>query len=489
MNQPATIQGKQYRPQEGAQESFIHSEADIAIYGGAAGGGKSWALLYESMRYADVQGYGAVIFRRTSPQIRNEGGLWDESQQMFIDRGGVPAESTLTWKFPAQKTKIRFCHLEYDKTRHDWQGSQIPFIGFDELTHFTEKQFFYMLSRNRSTCGVRPYIRATTNPSSSSWVRQLIDWWIDPKTGLAIKSRSGVIRYFIRLAGKLHFAWNVEELREQFGDDVLYQDIDGEKYPNFKSITFINASIADNKILMKADPAYIANLMALPMVERQQLLEGNWNAEPEGDIFKSAHFGTYTNIEATGFNRLIVTVDTAEKIEDSNAYSVFGLFATKYGADSNLYVLDVIRFRAELPDLLKKAQAFFRKHHGKRFNNNPAFSSFEIEDKSSGTQLLQVMRQSYGVKAIERIGKQKKWERADAVGSRLELDNAKIMLPSEPTVYTDAAWVDEYKAELMGAQREGEAHGFWDQVDVTADAGAKLILSQKKLDASMLGLG
>jgi len=72
----------------------------------------------------------------------------------------------------------------------------VPFIGFDELTHFTKKQFFYLLSRNRSTCGVRPYIRATCNPDPDSWVKELIEWRVDPETGYIIKERDGVIRYF-----------------------------------------------------------------------------------------------------------------------------------------------------------------------------------------------------------------------------------------------------------------------------------------------------
>lgn len=480
MTDQKTIQGKQYRPQAGAQESFIHSDADIAIYGGAAGGGKSWALLYESMRYADVSGYGAVIFRRTSPQIRNEGGLWDESQEMFLDRGGVPLESTLTWKFPVFGTKIKFAHLEYDKTRHDWQGSQIPFIGFDELTHFTEKQFFYMLSRNRSVCGVKPYIRATTNPSSSSWVRQLVDWWIDPKTGLAIESRSGVVRYFIRLAGKLHFTDSPEEMREQFGDDI-----------EFKSLTFIKASISDNKILMEKDPAYLANLRALPDVERQQLEDGNWNAEPEGDIYKSELFGTYTKDDCVNFDRLIVTADTAEKTAEHNAYSVFALFATRYG-DKNLYVLDLIRFKEEIKGLEQRAIGFFNKHHTRRFNNNAAMSYFGIEDKSSGTQLLQLLQGKIGVSAIKREADKKnntskKWQRADAVANRLTLDGCQILLPSEPTYYTNAEWVSEYKNELKAAQKDGEDKGFWDQVDVTSDAAQELgLLKEIMLDASAL---
>src|SRR5436305_14925946 len=73
-------------------------------------------------------------------------------------------------------------------------------VCFDELTHFTAHQFFYMVSRNRSTCGVRPYIRATCNPDADSWVADFLAWWIDPQTGLPIPERAGVLRYYIRVA-------------------------------------------------------------------------------------------------------------------------------------------------------------------------------------------------------------------------------------------------------------------------------------------------
>ena len=79
-------------------------------------------------------------------------------------------------------------------------------IGFDELTHFTAHQFFYMVSRNRSTCGVRPYIRATCNPYADSWVADFLAWWIDQETGLPIPERAGVLRYYIRVAEKIEWA-------------------------------------------------------------------------------------------------------------------------------------------------------------------------------------------------------------------------------------------------------------------------------------------
>ena len=93
--------------------------------------------------------------------------------------------------------------MGFETTVYGWQGAQITLICFDELTHFSAHQFFYMVSRNRSTCGVRPYIRATCNPDADSWVADFLTWWIDPESGLPIPERAGVLRYFVRIAEKI----------------------------------------------------------------------------------------------------------------------------------------------------------------------------------------------------------------------------------------------------------------------------------------------
>ncbi|MEN6450572.1 MAG: terminase family protein, partial [Thermoguttaceae bacterium] len=272
---PETIQ-----PQPGPQTDFLSSSADIAIYGGSAGGGKSWALLLEDLRHIGNPGFGSVTFRRSTVQIRNEGGLWDESAKLYPLAGGDPREHVLTWKWPSGATSS-FAHLEHDKTRFNWQGSQIPLIKFDELTHFTATQFWYMVSRNRSMCGVRPYIRATCNPDADSWVAELIEWWIDQDTGLPIPERSGKLRWFVRVGEVLKWADSPDEL-------ACYTMVNdaGEQVPiPPKSLTFIPAKLTDNKALMAADPGYMASLLALPLVERERLLGGNWKIRPAAGLY------------------------------------------------------------------------------------------------------------------------------------------------------------------------------------------------------------
>ena len=157
------------KPQKGPQEDFLANKADIVIYGGAAGGGKTFGLLLEPLRHIDNKDFGVVIFRRVSTQINAEGGLWDTALQMYMPLGISYKTQPYQITFPSG-AKITFSHLQYEKDVYSYQGSQIPLICFDELTHFTETQFWYMLSRNRSMCGVKPYIRATCNPDADSWV-------------------------------------------------------------------------------------------------------------------------------------------------------------------------------------------------------------------------------------------------------------------------------------------------------------------------------
>jgi predicted phage terminase large subunit-like protein len=255
---------KQLRPQIGPQEQFLATSADIALYGGAAGGGKTFALLLEALRHIGNGEYRAAIFRRTYPEITEPGSLWDKSLEFYPALGSEPSIGNLRHTFPSG-AEIQFLSCQYESDVNKYQGMQVAFLGFDEATHFTEHQFFYLLSRARSTSGVRPYVRATCNPDSGSWLAKFIAWWIDPETGTPIPDRAGTLRWFIRRNGIVYWGDTPQQLRDEHGDDV-----------NPLSFTFIPARLQDNEILMKADPNYIANLKALPYVEQERLLHGNW---------------------------------------------------------------------------------------------------------------------------------------------------------------------------------------------------------------------
>lgn len=273
-------------PQQGPQRAFIHSKADIAIYGGAAGGGKTFGLLIDPLRHYANRAFGGTIFRRTSVQVRVEGGLWDQSERIYPLLRGRSRAQALEWRFPTGMA-MSFANLEHESDVHNYQGSEMPWIGFDELTHFSEKQFFYMLTRNRSTSGVKPRVRATCNPDPDSWVRKFIDWWIG-KDGFPITERAAKLRWFIRQNDEIVWANTKEELILQYGTEMQP-----------KSVTFIPAKLSDNQILMKADPAYKGNLMAQGYVDRMRLLDGNWDVRASaGNVFRREWFPIVDSIPA-----------------------------------------------------------------------------------------------------------------------------------------------------------------------------------------------
>lgn len=323
---------KKIVPQEGYQTQFLSSSADIVIGGGAAGAGKTFSLLMEAARNTNNKDFSGIIFRKTSPQITNPGGLWDESSKLYGSLIDAPrsVQGNLTWHFKSG-AKIKFSHLQHEKNIYDYQGAQIAFIGWDELTHFSEKEFFYLLSRNRSACGVKPYMRATCNPQTAGWVKELISWWLYPDNyeieslqGYPIPQRSGVVRYFFKESSGITWGSSKKEVVE---NAVAFQDrefllglkeSDMHPYDLIKSITFIAGSISENKKLLSVNPEYLSNLHSLPDDEKDKMLGGCWKARAGADIMfdYAALYDMFSNSHITGVNRYL-TADVALEGSDN----------------------------------------------------------------------------------------------------------------------------------------------------------------------------
>jgi predicted phage terminase large subunit-like protein len=327
--------GIKIKPQKGPQEAFLATRADICIYGGGAGSGKTYGLLMEPTRHIDNSKFNAVVIRRTVPQIMNPGGLWDESCGLYPLLGAYQNKSQIEWIFKSGM-KIKFGHIQYDDDRYQWQGSQIPLIEWDELTHFSWRVFNYLLSRNRSTCGVDPYIRATCNPDPDHWLRPFLDWWIDPDTGLPIKERSGVIRYFAVINDRVEWGRSKAELKKRFGNNCLP-----------KSATFIPALLKDNKILTEKNPEYLANLEALDRVERARLKDGNWNIRATAGMLFRREWFEFIDALPADIVRVCRFWDRAAT-EPGPGKDPDWTAGIKLGMDERgvFYVLDVSRFRA-----------------------------------------------------------------------------------------------------------------------------------------------
>ncbi len=280
-------------PNAGPQTAFLTSPADWAIYGGEAGGGKSWGLMAEAYRHVKDPKYGAVIFRTHLNDVTKQGGLWDEALDLYKPRGGIPRQSPqreFRWEDGDEALgTIQFGHLaSYDEAM-DWKSSQITNLSFDQIEEVGADEFWYLTSRNRTRGAVPPYLRATCNPDpdcflvsdGSNWGRGLISWWIGDD-GLAIPERSGQVRWFQRIDEELYFADSRDEMCE-------VSNHHGVK-PLPLSLQFIHASLEDNPAMPHRD-RYEASLDALPRVDRLRLKHGNWLTRPSaGDIFDREWF-------------------------------------------------------------------------------------------------------------------------------------------------------------------------------------------------------
>lgn len=430
------------RPQVGPQEAFLSSPADIAIYGGAAGGGKSFAILMEPLRHViGNAAFSAVFFRRTTVQIRNPGGLWDASMRVYPYVGGTPVAQVLEWRFSGGG-KIKFAHLEHESNVLDWQGSEIPLICFDELTHFTEAQFWYLLSRNRSMCGVKPYIRATCNPDAGSWVARLISWWIDQETGLPLPERGGSLRWFIRVNDTLIWADSPDDLRSD------YPDIPP------KSLTFIPSKLTDNPALMSADPGYLANLMALPLVERERLLGGNWKIKPEsGMYFRPEMFKIVDALPAGG--RAVRGWDLAATM-GAGDWTV-GVKLVRY-PDGSFVVADVVRGQYSTSD---RDEAIYRTASQDGYGVTIGFPQDPGAGGKAQIVYLTTKLAGYSVQSTPETGS--KEVRASPVAAQAQVGNIVLL---------SGRWNEEFLNELRDFPSDGVPD---DQVDALSRAFGMLV--------------
>ena len=277
--------------QPGFQQKFAQSPAEITIGGGAAGVGKSRALLHIGFSLCQrLQNVPAIIFRRESKQITITGGLWDQAinySQLFpLDTRPVDKSSGHEFIFN-NKSKLQFSHLsDANRTHLSFQGAELAFIGFDELTHFTSHQFFYLLGRNRSLSVKMPFMRATTNPQGEGWIKDLISWWLYPPdykdeslADYPIWERAGRIRFFTNFEEKIMFGNSRDEVFNMLPSSAR-KDFDKRL---IKSLTFVPGRLEENVILERANPNYRASLMALPLNERLQLLYGRWRTVENDD--------------------------------------------------------------------------------------------------------------------------------------------------------------------------------------------------------------
>lgn len=437
-----------FQPQPGGQTLFLSSPADFVLYGGQAGGGKTFSLMLECLRHSHIKDFNAVIFRREMKQITSAGALWDEASAIFPYFQAKANLSRMKWVFPSTAT-IGFAGLELEVDKFKWQGSQICLLCFDEITHFTDTQFRYLMTRNRSTCGVRPYIRATCNPDPDSWVKRFVEWYLLPQ-GTPDHSKRGIIRYFAMYKNEWVFAETPRELKYKY--DIEEQEC--------KSYTFIYATLDDNQKLLEKDPGYVTNLKLSGEVESAALLNGNWNVRKTGKLFKPEDFKIYTQLPI--YKTKIIVIDTAQKTKEANDFSVIQCWSL---CEKGIYLVDQLRGKYEYPDLEILAISFVAKHSD--------VSNIFIEDKVSGTSLIQSLQRKI-IKPIVSIQRNRdKYTRAyDAQGY---IKSGYVFVNPMHEYYT------EYINEMVSFNPEGDyAHD--DQADCTFDAIQKLLIEKMHIN-------
>jgi len=211
---------------------FLALDCREALYGGAAGGGKSDALLMGALSHVHVPGYRAILFRRTHTDLALPGALMDRAHEWLAGTAARWVDRDKTWQFPSGAT-LTFGYLDGPRDHFRYQGAEFQFIGFDELTQFERIKYLYLFSRLRKTAGVAAplRVRAATNP------------------------------------GDIGHEWVKERFLVEPGDRV-----------------FVPARIDDNPHLDQ--DAYRSALLELDPITRRQLLDGEWIRDTSALVYK-----------------------------------------------------------------------------------------------------------------------------------------------------------------------------------------------------------
>lgn len=259
-SQVVEIENVIFKPNEGPQTAFLASSEREVLYGGAAGGGKSYAMLADPLRYITHPQFSGLLLRHTTEELREL--VW-KSQELYpkIIPGIKWSERKFQWEVP-NGGRLWMSYLDRDEDVLRYQGLSFSWIGFDELTQWaTPFAWNYMRSRLRTAASDLPvYMRASTNPGNRghAWVKKM---FIDPAP-----------------PNQSFWATDIDT-----GDVMTYPEGHSRSgQPLFKR-RFIPAKLSDNPFLTKSGD-YETMLLSLPEHQRRQLLEGDWDVA-EGAAF------------------------------------------------------------------------------------------------------------------------------------------------------------------------------------------------------------
>lgn len=324
-----------WAPNSRPQEAFLRCGGYEALYGGAAGGGKSAALLAGALRYVDRPTYCGIIFRRHFPALERT--LVPRALELYPHAGGTYHRGDHLWSFPSG-ARVYLAHLKDDAAALSHKSSEYQYVAFDELTSFTRFQYTYLLSRGRTTDPTIPIrIRAGTNPGDigHEWVRSRWAPWLDTRpeyTGM--RAAPGQT---------LHYLPGTE------GEPDVYVPA---TELGALSRAFFPALATDNPDLMRSDPGYLTRLDALDRVSRAQLKGGDWAVKPgKGEFFKR-EWWRYRDCAPAKASRKVRSWDLAATTDGD--WTVGALYSHAPDEEQPFIIEDVIRFRGT-PHVVEKA--------------------------------------------------------------------------------------------------------------------------------------
>jgi len=346
------------------QTEFLLIPDRECLYGGAAGGGKSEALLAGALQYVDVPDYAALLLRRTYSDLSLPGALMDRASDWLTNTPAKWSSVDKTWTFPSGAT-LTFGYLESEKDKYRYQSSEFQYIGFDELTQFSESQYTYMFSR----------------------LRRL------GRSRVPIRMRSG------SNPGGVGHEW------------VKNRFIKGDKL-------FIPARLEDNPHLDQEE--YLKSLSELDPITRKQLLEGDWSATLKGDLFNRNWFQIVDDYprDARLVRHWDLAATRAGKGSDPD-YTVGLLLGEK---DGIYYVIDIQRMRGTPMEVERRVE------QTAHLDGVEVVVSMEEEPGSSGKNTSSYYRRllaGYTFKAVRPTGSKR--VRASPVSSQAEVGNIKIV--------------------------------------------------------------
>lgn len=315
------------------------SEYEEVLFGGAAGGGKSDALLMAALQYVDVPGYSALLLRRTWPDLSLPGAIMDRANQWLRGTDAVAKDGGRQWVFPSG-AKLTFGYLQHDQDKYRYQSAEFQFIGFDELTQFQQTTYEYMFSRLRRPQIACANCRRPVKKYDGRWKHTNSRWkscdspWPDYKVLMQYPETpdgKSIFNIPLRMRsatnpGGIGHVW----VRERFIDPRT------RKNP----YAFVPSLLEDNPALDQE--SYQRNLQHLNVIDRQRLLEGNWDVSEEGNMFARHWFNTVddTPLDAKAIRYWDLAATKPAKGKDPD-YTVGALL--KLSDDGRWWIDDIVR--------------------------------------------------------------------------------------------------------------------------------------------------